>query len=445
MSKSNLSRREFMGATVAGAVASSSLAHAGTVAELLRPARRKVAASDKIVIGLIGCGGMGASNMRSLMQFDDVEVAAICDVDKQRMPGDFKSVQDKYGRPPKVFSDYRAMLEEKDIDAIIVGSPDHWHALNLIHAVEAGKDAYCEKPISHNITEARSMAAAAAHFNRIVQVGTWQRSTKEFTDAIAFARSGKLGKIVQVRAWINDGTRIGRAKPSTPPPTLDYDMWCGPAKMNPYQANKLHWNWRWVLNTGGGLTTDWGVHMIDIGLLGISEGNDLRMPTRISSVGGQYAFPDDDRDAPDTIESIMHFDDPAITLQWSVIRDHAGREGHGTEWITADGRIIRVWRGGWKIMDADGKDIPTEASEAPPSHWRNFLDCVKSRQQPRADIHSVMQTTVTCHLSNAALFCGETVHWDKKKMDIVGKAGKDTFSYNRHYREPYKLPIYKLV
>ncbi len=396
--------------------------------------------NDKIVLGLIGCGGMGASNMRNLMNFSDIEVAALCDVDTNRATNDFKDVQNKYGKAPDFYPDYRHMLERKDIDAVIIGTPDHWHAMTFINACEAGKDSYCEKPISHNIQEAVRMASAQRRYKRVVQVGTWQRSTKEFTDALAYVKAGKLGKIVLCRAWISDGTRIGKAKPSAVPSNLDYDFWIGPAKMVPYQSNKVHWNWRWVLNTGGGLTTDWGVHMMDIALLGMSKGLDLVMPTEVSAEGGLFAISDDDRDAPDTIEAVYRFKDPDFVMHWSVGRDHPGKPGHGTEFVSADGKTVRVWRGGWVILDSDGKELPKEEAPAVSDHWREWVDCVKSRGTPKADLQSVAQTTIVCHLSNAALFSGEKVRWDKSAMDIVGGAGKNTSAYHREYRKPWKLP-----
>lgn len=408
--------------------------------ETLRSPSRRQSPNDSLVIGLIGCGGMGASNMRSLMRFDDVKVAAVCDVDTARIPGDYKTIQDKYGTAPDVYGDYRSMLDRKDIDAVIIGTPDHWHALNFIHACQAGKDSYCEKPLSHNLVESVAMSRAQAKHNRVVQVGTWQRSTKEFTDAIAYIRAGKLGKVTHCRAWIADGTRIGKVQPSPSPANLDYDMWIGPAKMVPYQNNKVHWNWRWVMNTGGGLTTDWGVHMMDIALLGMSKDQDLVMPTTVSAVGGQFAITDDDRDAPDTIEAVMRFNDPDFVMTWSVLRDHPGKPGHCTEFVSADGKTLRVWRGGWLIVDADGKEIPKEESEAPPDHWRDWVDCVKTRKTPRANLASVAQTTIVCHLVNCSLYSGETVRWDKGAMDIVGKAGKNTEPYRRVYRKPYALP-----
>jgi predicted dehydrogenase len=386
---------------------------------------------------------MGAANMRNLMEFPDVTVAAVCDVDDGRMPGDIATVEKKYGRRPDVYKDYRKILDRKDIDAIIVGTPDHWHALVLTGACEAGKDAYCEKPLSHHITEAVTMAGAVRHHKRIVQCGTWQRSTKEFTDALDYVRSGKLGKVVLTRAWINDGTKLGRNTPSAAPSGLDYDMWVGPSDFMPYQANRCHWNWRWWMNFGGGLSTDWGVHMMDIALLGMSKDQDLVMPKSVSAFGGKWAFMDDDRDAPDTLEAIYRFENPDFVMHWSINRDHPGKEGHGTEFVSEDGRTVRVWRGGWVILDPSGKEMPKPEAEAPPSHWRNWVDCVKTRQMPRADLVSVAQTTVVCHLANVAMYAGETVHWDKAKWDLVGKAGRETHQYHREYRKGYTLPKYK--
>ena len=429
-------RRQFL-------VRTGSAVAAGAVAPLAGAIPRAVSPNDKLVIGLIGCGGMGAANMRNLMEFPDVAVAAVCDVDSNRMPGDIADVEKKYGRKPDVYKDYRQVLDRKDIDAIIVGTPDHWHALVLTHACEAGKDAYCEKPLSHDITEALSMAGAVRHYKRIVQCGTWQRSTKEFTDAIDYIRTGKLGKIVLCRAWINDGTVLGHEQPTDVPSGLDYDMWVGPASFVPYRKNRCHYNWRWYMNFGGGLSTDWGVHMMDIALLGMSKDQDLVMPTKVSTFGGNLAFTDDDRDAPDTMEAIYHFEDPNFVMHWAINRDHPDKEGHGTEFVSADGRTLRVWRGGWKVLDPGGKELPKEEAEAPPNHWRNWVDCVKTREQPRAKLESVAQTTVVCHLSNVALYAGETVHWDKKTMDIVGKTGKSTQQYHRQYRKGYTLPDYR--
>jgi predicted dehydrogenase len=402
--------------------------------------------NDRLRLGLIACGGMGSANMHNLMGRNGVEVTALCDVDESRMGGDIKAVEEKYGKRPALYKDYRKLLDDKNVDAVIIGTPDHWHALNLIHACEAGKDSYCEKPVSHNIVEANAMTAAAKRFNRVVQVGTWQRSTREFTDAVAYVRSGKLGKITTVRAWKTDGARVGRHAPKPVPAGFDYDMWIGPARFTDYVPEHTHGNWRWFLNTGCGMTGDWGVHMMDIGLLGMSKTTDLVMPTEVAAYGGKLAWPDDDRTAPDTHLALFRFPKEGFVMHWETGRrpPQAGAPDNGTEFIAEDGKTLMVWRGGWKVTDAGGKELPKEGAEPVGDHWQNWLDCVRTREQPRSNLASMAQTTIVCHLANAALLAGETVHWDKAKMDIVGGAGKNTIAYRREYRKGYKLPVYKV-
>ena len=309
------SRREFLRqSAAAGAAIGAGLISPSAIlpvhAENVTTPKKRQTPNNKITIGLIGCGGMGPANMVNLMTKPEVEIIALCDVDEGRMHNNITVVEKKYGKRPALYKDYRKMLERKDMDAVIIGTPDHWHALNLIHAIEAGKDAYCEKPISHDIVEAKSMANAVAYHKKIVQVGTWQRSTKEFTDAVAYVRAGKIGPITTVKAWIMDTAQVGRNLVAPVPAQLDYNLWTGPAQLRPYKPNEVHFNWRWFLTNGSGMTGDWGVHMMDIGLLGMSAGTDLVMPTAVSAMGGKLAFPDDDRTAPDTVIALMKFDNP---------------------------------------------------------------------------------------------------------------------------------------
>ncbi len=437
-----ISRRRFLtraGQTGLGMAAAGTLNILPVHAEpIVR--KRRVQANDKIRLGLIGCGGMGPANMYNLMGKPEVEVIALCDVDASHLPEHLSNVSKKYGRPPMTFGDFRRLLEHREIDAVIIGTPDHWHALPLIMACEAGKDAYCEKPISHDITEARVMASAVKRYNRIVQVGTWQRSTHEFASAVAYIRAGKLGKITTVRAWRTDNQRMGHHVSQSVPAGLDYNFWVGPAAWREYIPEYTHNNWRWFLNFGTGMTGDWGVHMMDIGFLAMSPGTDLVMPTEVSAYGGKLAWPEDDRTAPDTVLAVMKFENPNFVMQWETGRRGVDGPDHATQFNSADGKSLTVWRGGWNIRDADDRELPKE--EIPPAtdHWQNWLDCLKSREQPRSNLASMAQTTITCHLVNAAYLCGETVRWDKSRMDIVGRAGKETQSYMRPYRKPWSLP-----
>jgi predicted dehydrogenase len=434
-------RREFLG-TSGGAAAAYGLGMAALGARSARADDPPKSAAKAPVIGLIGAGGMGVHNMKKFMD-QKYPIAAIADVDEKHACEAADEVSKTQGKRPETYKDFRKLLERKDLDAVIIGTPDHWHALTLIHACDAGKDVYCEKPISHNITEGRAMVAAAHKNKRVIQVGTWQRSTQEFVDAVNFIRSGKLGKITTCRAWKTDENKLGHNSPVPPPKELDYDFWIGPAELVPYTEKNCHHLWRWFFNTAAGMAGDWGVHMIDIALLGMSKDTDLVMPTEVTSYGGALAYPGDDRTTPDTQLSIMKF--PEFVLHWETGRRGVdGGPDHGTEFIAADGSAVMVWRGGWTIKDPKGKELekpkPEEKYEGLPSHIENFVKCIEPRDHPRSHLASMYQTTTVCHLANISILAGQTVRWDKAKNDLSGDAGRSTLPYRREYRSPWTLP-----
>ncbi|HTE20333.1 MAG TPA: Gfo/Idh/MocA family oxidoreductase, partial [Armatimonadota bacterium] len=425
-----------------GLAATESLAARMASAQEVRPK----SAGKAPVMGLIGCGGMGRGNMDNLMNHG-IPFAAVCDVDERHMGAAAESVYKKQGRRPEQFKDFRKLLERKDIDAVVIATPDHWHALPFIYACEAGKDIHQEKPICHNITEGRAMVAAAKRNKRVVQVGTWQRSTREFVDAVDYIRSGRLGKVTTVRAWKTDDFRMGRNSPKPVPSELDYDFWVGPAEMIPYTGKNAHFDWRWYWNYAAGMTGDWGVHMMDIGLLAMSKDTDLVMPIEVSAYGGKLAWPDDDRTTPDTHLSIMRF--PDFVMHWETGRrpvDSLAQElNNATQFIAADGSTLTVWRGGWSVKDPKGVEqekTTAKGFNGQYDHMQNWLDCMVTREQPRSHLESMYQTTTVCHLANIAYLAGESVQWDKAKNDIVGKTGKNTLPYKREYRKPWSLPKY---
>ena len=274
-------------------------------------------ASDTLNIGAIGINGMGWSNVNGALTVPGVNLVALCDVDKnvldRRMTELGKMNVD--ATKVKTYSDYRKLLENKDIDAVIVGTPDHWHALIMIDACDAGKDVYVEKPVGNSIGECRAMVKAQEHYKKVVQCGQWQRSQQHFKDAVDYVHSGKLGNIRTVKVWCYmDWLQPTTAKPdSSAPPGVDYKTWLGPATMRPFNENRFHFNFRWFWDYAGGLMTDWGVHLLDYALLGMNN----PVPNAISAVGGKFAKPDSGDETPDTLMALYEFD------KFNIIWDHA--------------------------------------------------------------------------------------------------------------------------
>src|SRR5262245_11937342 len=256
---SELSRRQFLGA--------SAVAAGGVAVSALADEKKNVAASDKVRVALVGCGGMGRANLRDFVRLPDFEVTAVCDPDDKHAQdalGDLK----KFGRNTQIAveKDFRKVVESKDVDAVIVGTPDHWHAYVLIAACANNKDVYCEKPLSHNIAEGRAMVNAAKKFKRVVQIGTQQRSGQHFKDAVEYVRSGKLGDLTLCRTWITNRQRadeLGSPADSDPPPGVDYELWLGPAPKRPFNKNRFHYQFRWWWDYGNGLCNEWGGHLND--------------------------------------------------------------------------------------------------------------------------------------------------------------------------------------
>ena len=419
------------------------------------PLPARVSAAEKVNIALIGCGGQGMANLNTFMNRPDINVVAVCDPDAKHMARAALTVEDKTEKAPAQIKDFRKLLERKDIDAVIVGTPDHWHALATITACLEGKDVFCEKPISHNIVEGRRMVDIAQKQKRVIQVGTWQRSQQPFLDAIAYVRSGKLGKINVCRAWkIQDPSAAvqGHQAPKAPPAELDYDLWVGPAEMVPYQENRCHYKFRWYFNFAAGMTGDWGVHMIDPVLQGMSKTNEISvMPTKVMSLGGKlYTGPDDDRTTPDTMVTLLEF--PDFLMQWEVhVGDQAvGLEGgkdHGALFIGSEGRVL-VDRSGWSIFDAKGKPVekpaPIDRGERMnglPAHVGDFVGAIKSRGNTRSNLPSMHQTTTVCHLANLAYQAQGVIHWDAAKEIVTNdKKAMNLLSYQRTYRKPWSLP-----
>ena len=245
------------------------------------------APSDKIKVGLIGANGMGFSDLNSFLKNPNVDCIAMCDVDQNVLMRRAAEVEKLRGKKPDhLYKDWRNLIDNKEVDVVIVGTPDHWHCLQMVAACQAGKDVYCEKPIGRTIEECNIMEAAAKKYKRVVQVGQWQRSDPHWLDAVNFIQSGKLGKIRLVRVFSYQGwcPSIPVRPDEAVPEGVDYDMWLGPATKRPFNRNRFHFTFRWFWDYAGGLMTDWGVHLLDYALFGMN----VTTPNSVMAMGGKY-------------------------------------------------------------------------------------------------------------------------------------------------------------
>lgn len=426
------------------------LAAAGTampLSQAFAQRRGRVSANDKVQVGLIGCKGMGWSNLTAMCKGADVTPVALCDVDYKVLNERGAELQKASGRTPRLYDDYRRMLDDKSIDAVIIATPDHWHALQLVDAMSAGKAAYCEKPLGNSIAECRAMVAAKQRHNGVVQVGQWQRSNKHWADAIAHVHAGGVGRVRKVKAWAYIGwkSNLPVLPDQAAPEHVDYDRWLGPAPKRAFNPNRFHFTWRWYWDYAGGLMTDWGVHLMDIALLGMKA----QAPNSVSSLGGDYGYPGSAMETPDTQTAI--FDFGGFSVEWEhavgIGQGPYGGGGHGVAFVGENGTLV-VDRGQWRVMPemSDGKakteEIPvTKSSDSGlDRHTADFIACVKDRARtPACPIESAANTAIVCQMGNVAWRTGRKVHWDATAGRFKGDTAANALISPR-YRAPYRLP-----
>ena len=395
--------------------------------ELLALYRRQVGPNDQINAGLIGCNGMGFSNLLSFLKISEVTIRALCDVDERVLAKQTAELGKAGIKKPRWYRDYRKLLDDKDIDFVIIGTPDHWHCLQLTDALLAGKDVYCEKPLANSIEECKRMRKAVEGSGRIVQIGQWQRSQPHFVEAINFVHSDKLGEIRLVKAWAYQGWMepVPVIPDAQVPEGVDYKMWLGPAPLRPFNANRFHFNFRWFWDYAGGLMTDWGVHLIDYALFGMQAST----PKSVMALGGKFAYADDASETPDTLQTVYEFDN------FSVLWEHAtGIDGgnygrnHGIAFIGNKGTLV-LDRAGWEVLPEKefqgwGKEgtpkmegIPLQKREGSglDLHTQNFIGAVKSRdaQSLNAPLKVGFDAAMVCHMGNVAYKAGTRLYWDK--------------------------------
>ncbi|MDF2191166.1 Gfo/Idh/MocA family oxidoreductase [Paraflavitalea sp. CAU 1676] len=409
--------------------------------------RNRISPADQLNIGAIGINGMGWSNVNAALKVPGVNLVAICDVDQNvldKRKADLAKMNVDASKV-KVYTDYRKLLEQKDIDAVIIGTPDHWHALQMIHACEAGKDVYVEKPVGNSIIECRTMVAAQQRYNKVVQAGQWQRSQQHFRDAVDFVHSGQLGNIRTVKVWCYQGwMRPEPVRPdSAPPAGVDYAAWLGPAPTRPFNASRFHFHFRWFWDYAGGLMTDWGVHLLDYGLLGMKAPT----PKTIAALGGRFAYPELYEETPDTLTTLYEFD--GFNLVWdSAMGIDNGSYGrnHGIAFIGNNGTLV-VDRGGWEVIEEKqskskvSKPLVKASDNGLNKHWENFVEVVKSRKLD--DLHCSIQAgahvATVAQMGNIAFRTGQKLTWDTAKGEFTdNKVNKQYLM--KEYQNGYKLP-----
>jgi predicted dehydrogenase len=431
-------RREFVKNTV---ITSAAL---GLVPSLSN-ALTACAPSERINVGLIGCNGMGFSDLSTFLEHPQVECIALCDVDESvlnRRAADVEKIRGK--KPANLYKDWRKLIDNKDIHLVIVGTPDHWHCMQMVAACEAGKDVYCEKPIGRTIEECNMMINAAKKYKTVVQVGQWQRSDQHWLDAVNFIRSGTLGKIRLVRVFSYQGwcPSIPVLADEPVPAGVDYDMWLGPAPKRPFNRNRFHFTFRWFWDYAGGLMTDWGVHLLDYALFGMN----VTAPKSVMAMGGKYGYPADACETPDSLQAIYEFDGFNVLWDHAIgIDDGAYGRNHGLGFVGENGTLV-VDREGWEVIPEvvtgkarmEATPLKKGNGEGLKNHVNNHLECIRSRNQnTNASVEIGAHIAKFSSLGNIAYRTGKKLVWDGTKFTNDEDANSFLVP---DYRSPWKLP-----
>jgi predicted dehydrogenase len=423
----------------------------GLIAALSAVASKKaVAANEKISIAMMGVRGRGGGVLNTFASLPEVEVRYVCDLDPSVLENRLKQVEQKTGKRPEGIKDFRKALEDKSLDAFVIGTPDHWHALPTIHACQAGKDVYVEKPDGHNILEGRTMVAAAKKYSRVVQLGTQSRSGPHFLSCMEYLKTGALGKVRFAKAWesAKQGS-IGKPPDSEPPTGIDYDLWLGPAPLRPFNPRRFHGSWRWFFDYGTGDLGNDGVHRLDFCRWALATALAAQseklpdMPRAVSSMGGKYYF-DDAQEWPDT-QMVTYDFAPGVLMTyemrvWNAYPLHEEPEGAA---VHGDNGYVIIGNNRWRAFDAKGKLVKESSGsyDNDVTHTKNFLDCMRSRAKPNADLETIGHpSSLLCHLGNAAWRSGRTLHFDPATYTFQEGAVANQFLTRAEYRKPWTLP-----
>ncbi len=410
----------------------------------------KVPPSDSLNVALIGCRNMGFGILRHHLSNPGVQCTALCDVDENTLNERAAEVQRDFNQKPRLFRDFRKMLEQPDIDAVIIGTPDHWHCFLVVSALRAGKDVYVEKPMANSIAECNIMVKAARHYNRVVQVGQQQRSGFVFQKAVELVRTGKIGKLRKVNIWANFDYGAGpEIVPDEPvPPGVDYDLWLGPAPIRPFNRSRFHGTWRLFWDYGGGLMSDWGVHLLDIALWA----KDLTGgPGRVLVYGGNTYSGKRARETFDTMSVVYPERDFVINWDMTGGLQHGPYDtpygiafigDHAT--LVTDRSKIRLYPEfdpGTRKALAEEYQF-TQGKESHGEHVRNFIDCVKTRKTPACPPEIARAAALYVHIPNIAARIGESVLiWDETENRFTNSRAANEL-ITPIYRKPWELPVF---
>ncbi len=426
-------RRSFLQITAASAaVASSGLRSSQAVEAANR-------ANAQVVLGVMGMGGRGTELAKAFCRLPGTQVAYVCDPDQRRVQKAAQEVEKACGKTPKQLSDYRRILDDSAVDALVCAAPDHWHSPAGIAACAAGKHAYLEKPISHNPHEGELLVAASKKHNRVIQQGTQRRSMPGVVEAIQKTRSGAIGQVLFSRGWYNNQRpSIGQGQVVAVPEWLDFELWQGPAPARRYTTNLLHYNWHWFWDYGTGELGNNGIHALDLCRWGL----EVDTPIRVCSGGGKYRYPEDDQETPDT--QVVTWDFPGHkSIVWE------GRSWHrrgfeesmfGVAFYGTEGAIV-IDGGGYRQFDMKGKLVHQgqgSASQTP--HLQNFLDAVTGQRAAHADAQTAHHSVMLCHYGNIAFRTGQTLHIDPTTGQIKDAAQARAF-WKREYRPNWEPQV----
>lgn len=430
-------------------------------------ARRVLGANERLGIGIIGFGLIGRIHTRSFMQHADAEIVGVSDVYRPRLDAGLSMA----GGRARAYADFRRMLEDRDIDAVVVATPDHWHALMTMMACAAGKDVYVEKPLTLFVREGRWMLEVAERYGRVVQVGTQNRSGPNFQRARDFIRRGALGDIVSVQSnfFRNVMPGFGQPPDQAPPAELDWDLWLGPAPYRAYNPNRAIYHFRWFWDYSGGQMTNLGQHSLDL----VHWITGVTAPHAVYSTGGRFHLKDN-AEVPDTQDAILEY--PGFTAVCQYREATAGRSGQGMGGLVFYGTrgSMPLSRGGFEVFpdarvdpintvsailgghpvggpqpkpEPEGqiwtekvKDDSGDAMEDYTRHARNFLDCIKSRKTPLSDLESGHRIATACHLANISLKTGRKLTWDAAREEIIGDLPASQL-LTRPYRKPWDAEL----